>query len=148
MEILRLGNAPPPATTAASKGRAVTVTVVAAASTGESARATEQSPWARLARADSEALEWVGGRRGAEDIPVSAAEGSWDSRKRTRKHRRVRTGTKWMDLFSARALTIAFAAFSSVASASSSAATLRREFFPAGDPRERRCIAAAAIFFL
>jgi hypothetical protein len=51
-----------------------------------------------------------------------------------------------MDLSGAGALASAFVAFSSAASASSSAATLRRKDLPAGDPRERRCIAAAAIF--
>jgi len=86
----------------------------------------------------------VGGLRGDGDIPVSAAEGSWDSRKRTRRHERVRTGTRWMDLSGAGALATAFVASSSAASASSSAATLRWKDLPAGDPRERRCIAAAA----
>ena len=56
----------------------------------------------------------------------------------------MRTGTRWMDLSGAGDLATAFAAFSSAASASSSPATLRRKDLPAGDPRERRCIAAAA----
>ena len=52
-----------------------------------------------------------------------------------------------MDLSGAGALATAFAAFSSAASASSSPATLRRKDLPAGDPRERRCIAAAIFIF-
>jgi hypothetical protein len=81
---------------------------------------------------------------------AAAAEGSWERRKRTRKQSSVRTGTKWMDLSGA-AGALAFTAFSSAGPASSSAAALTREGLPAGEPRERRCIAAAAaaaaIFF-
>jgi hypothetical protein len=78
------------------------------------------------------------------DIPVvsaAVAEGSWDSRKRTRKQSSVSTRTRWMDLSGAAAApwTADFAAFSSGPSATALGWGL-----PAGEPRERRCIAVAA----